>query len=218
MKRPIFVFASLLANATAIFSLSAADVVGDWKSADAAMVESKVVITTSEGAAGDLKEETGGSLKIEKDPGAPGGQAVVFDGSPNQRLISTKSIPWSEGQPFQIDLAFKPMPSDGQNGHVWLVRLYCNFAITIDPSGSTASLGLWLSNGGKAGLCQKIHMEEWNTVQAKFKDGMLELTVNGETATKALPEGATLKNATNVLTFGGGFKGSFGSLKVVADP
>ena len=200
-------------------SCNASETLAEWNFGKAIADQGTVTVPYDAGTLGELKTGKIKGINVEKDASAPGGQALVFSGDQEDSLKSTTRVDWPEGREVAIDLQVKPSTAASSPGYI--MRLWGSFGVRFIPP-ETIQFVVFDTLKGFTILSRKANASEWNKVHAQVKNGVAELTVNGETAHQNLPEGSKIASCHGHLAVGGYTDnllcGAVGSLKIVADP
>lgn len=169
----------------------AGDFLVDWKFGEALVSEGSIKLTDRTGNGYDVMIPAG--AKIESDPGATGGKAMVFNGNMAMALEAEKKL---EAMP-SVQLSMKVKPSEEFKGAAELAGATSRWSLRYMSSRKSVVLVVYMANGtpGKSywELECKAQPGAWNSIAAQISDTFLMLRV-GENQTKITGQ--------NMLVFG----------------
>lgn len=166
---------------------------------------------------GSLVGEGPDWANVVVDEKAPNGRAVRFDGTANQKLSSKASIDIEKGAEVQIEIDLNP--SEANRSTVRILRFANSFELRLLSESRTLQFLVWNEANKYSKVDTQLTFDAWNNVKAAYKEGLLEITVNGETVRKNLPSDIIMRagSAKALVTHSfenQAFSGSIGKIRV----
>ncbi|MEN9841308.1 MAG: hypothetical protein RL376_1108 [Verrucomicrobiota bacterium] len=124
-------------------------------------------------------------VSLVADSRAPGGKAVVFDGTQKNWAGTTVLIPAKEN--LYLDLRFFAT-ADGPERQT-LLKLSRGPEIRLNQKSATVELIAWTVDKKWTSVRLPYVADEWSALRASIVDGVLTLEINGEVAVGRMPEG-----------------------------
>jgi len=166
-----------------------------------------------DGEAGELKVPA--SAIIEKDAGAPGGQALMFS---DERTYAKSANKVSVPAEFTVELTVKISPLNSSDGNlVFVTDDDRNFRISFTGRKDNVTLLLWGGDSPRryVTVSRRIPTDCWISITASVKDGMMGVSVDGDSSEKPVPADFQFSDANTYLRIGG-FIGSVAKFSMTA--
>lgn len=150
--------------------------------------------------------------KVVDDAQAPGGKALVFDGTQVAPLLSAKTVPQKKS--FCVSFDFKPTPvTEWQT----LFRYQTDWEFRLNKT--TLKFIVWNSSRASIEVNLPFKPEAWNSVIGTVHGMELSLSLNGKTVSEQLPMGIESSGEPQMLCLGGTrterfYKGSLANIKL----
>lgn len=206
--------AAALAAATLAITAPAARA-ETWKAADATAAPGGAITLTDTAGASTFA----GKATLVTDAGAPGGKAIVFDGTQTEPIAASKRLPATDDLYIQCD--FKPA-SEGAN---WQALVIINGRAELRYFKNRKTLGLLVFSGDPREtkeISVKVKPGEWQQVKATIKDKTITLQVGGQTETDVITGGPSAKVNNYIVLLGMGagrpYSGRIAALTVAENP
>ncbi len=197
------------------------NVIASWDFSQAKRLSSSLIIPGVGKAPVNLMGQNAAWAEVVDDPAAPGRRAVRFSGSPDQRLASSRQFELAEGQNFKIEMDINP--SDANDSNRRLVRFANCFELRLRTEKGGIEFIIWRAHQESAVVMASVDFNAWNKVVAEYREDALELTINGKSVRKPLPEDMKMQaGLAQLLTAhaseGRSFAGSIGCLRWSSEP
>lgn len=194
-----------------------------WDFSKAKITPTKVNVPRTEGfqlapAPGAPESRFEDWAKMESQDGTSEGRYLALSGGPAQGFRAVDEHEWEDGQPIRVEAEVKLGTMPKKN--VIIFRL-AGFDLGYRAKEKAIEFVIHHQEGHLS-IAVPAAENEWHNVVAQYQDGLLELTVNGETTRGEVPEGTRMTAMTERFIFaiprqGESFQGGIRSVAVFTD-